>query len=297
MKRPLNVFFATSEEYLPHFTAAVTSLLVNNKKLALNLFVIHDALNTVIIQKAKKFFIDVYQNDLTFIDISHIDFSSFKFKAKYPKYTYFRLFLADLAPGNIDTALFLDSDLIITGSLEQLAEIDMSDKFICAASEASVDDNVRRLNNIGCPAESYFNAGVLLINLTLWRKQKFSEAFLEVAEKYAGHLDWVDQDILNIYFANRWTKIHRKFNAVHLIRPLSALPTIIHYASASKPWQYLDTHPYNSLYWKYLRLTPYRNNKPQDFTVRNFIVKNGRLIKRSLREAGLLAYKPYPVQE
>ena len=291
MKNSLNAFFASSKTYLQHFTVALTSLLENNKDLTFNIFLIHDELSTDEFNHVIGFFKNRYHTEITLIDVKHIDFSKFKTAGHYPKYTYFRLFLADIAPDDVKTALFMDVDLIVSGSVKELAEIDLTDKYIYTVREASVDDNVERLVKLGFPVTNYFNAGVMLVNLDLWRKEKLSEKFIHIASEYMDNLDWVDQDILNIAFAGKWNELPRKYNAVHLIKKLADTPVIVHYASYSKPWYYLDTHPYNHLYYDYLKLTPFAKSKPTGFSFKNFILKNGRLFKRQLREIGLLHYK------
>lgn len=36
-------------------------------------------------------------------------------------------------------------------------------------------------------------------------------------------------------------------------------PVIIHYTGGSKPWHFRNAHPYKSLYWKYLKMTPWKH--------------------------------------
>jgi lipopolysaccharide biosynthesis glycosyltransferase len=293
MNKSLNVFFAIDKNYVQHFTVAVTSLLENNKDLELNVFVIHDITDLSVLDVTIKFIKEKYDLNLQFVSVGNIDFSNFRTTEHYTKSTYFRLLLAKLLPEEIESGLFLDSDLIVNGSIKELAEISLDNKYICAVSEVSVDDNVARLNKIGFPVKSYFNAGVILVNLKAWRKENITEKLLSIINKYTAQLDWVDQDVLNMYFANNWFELNKKFNAIHLIKRLTAAPVIVHYASYSKPWHYVDTHPYNYLYWRYLALTPFAGSRPAGFSLKNFILKNGRLIKRKLRERGIISeYSP-----
>jgi lipopolysaccharide biosynthesis glycosyltransferase len=284
MKKTLNVFFAVSKVYVQYFTVAATSLLENNKNLDISIYIIIDKLELSSFDAARIFFKDKYNTALNIINTGDIDFSRFKTTEDYPKYTYFRLFLASLAPANIDVALFLDSDIIINDSIYELANIDMTNKYICAVREVSVDDNVKRLNGIGIPTRSYFNAGVILVNIKAWRDDKLDEKFITIAKEYADKLEWVDQDILNIYFANNWYQLDKKYNGIHITQKLAAEPVIIHYNTYSKPWHYVDTHPYNFLYQKYLSITPYKGSKLTNFSFKNFMLKKGRLFKRKLRE-------------
>jgi lipopolysaccharide biosynthesis glycosyltransferase len=292
MSKTLNVFFAASRAYLQHFTVAATSLLENNRDLNITISVINSDIPVADQMLVYNFFKEKYNTLTTFIGIGNIDFSIFRTTDLHKKYTYYRLFLADLVPATMDQVLFVDSDIIVTGSLNELAEKQLSDdEFICAVSEVAVQDNVIRLNKLGFPLQSYFNAGVFLANIKLWRRDNLTLKFINIAKKHGHQMEWVDQDILNIYFANNWTMLDKKFNAIHLIRKEDVTPLIIHYNTYSKPWYYVDTHPYNKLYWKYLRLTPFKANKAENFSLKNFILKHGRLFKRELREAGLLSYK------
>ena len=293
MKSALNIFFAVSKAYIQHFTVALTSLLENNKELHLVIFLLIDQSDRSSFDKTIQFIKNRYQLDLQIINTNSIDFSKFRITEDFPKYTYFRLFLADLAPNDVDAALFLDADIIVAKSIRDLAEFDIKNHYIAAVSETSVDNNVLRLNKLGFPATGYFNAGVILINIKAWREEKLSNKFLSIADKYHENLEWVDQDILNMYFSNNWHQLDKKFNAIHLNRKLPEEPVIIHYNTYSKPWFYVDTHPYNYLYQRYLKLTPFKNNKPTDFSVKNFVLKNGRLLKRRLREKGILKFYYY----
>lgn len=288
MNKQLSIFFSIDKNYVQHFSVALTSLLENNKDLDLKIFVINDLQDMGIIDKTKDFIKNKYGVDLHFINIGNRDFSIFATDSNYTNATYFRLFLEEIIPEEIEVGLILDSDLIITGSIRELVEIDMSNHYVYAANEAFVEHNVNRFKDLGISTNSYFNAGVMLINLKAWRKENLKDKFIAIAEKYMSKLEWYDQDILNIFFADKWGEFDKKFNAVHLQQKLPVTPIIIHYASYSKPWHYVDTHPYNGQYWKYLKIGPYKASKASGFTLTNFILKNGRLFKRLLRRSGII---------
>lgn len=286
--KELNIIFATSKLYLQHFTVAATSLLENNTDLNVNIYVIHETMDQVAMNAPKTYFKSRYAKDITFIDIGDKDFTKFRTNDYFGKYTYYRLFVADLVPASVKVGLFLDVDVIVNSSLKGIAEIDMTDKQICAVSEVSVQDNLQRLSKIGVQTNGYFNAGVLYINLDIWRRENLSDKFVEIANHYGNQLQWVDQDILNIYFKDNWHSLDKKYNAIHVQEALQQTPAIIHYNTVSKPWHYVDTHPYNDLYQFYKKLTPYRDIQGSGFSLKNLVLKNGRLFKRKLRQAGLL---------
>ncbi len=55
------------------------------------------------------------------------------------------------------------------------------------------------------------------------------------------------------------------------LREAKINPIIIHYTGGSKPWHLKNTHPYKQLYWKYLRMTPYRFSLPTELQPSNFL--------------------------
>ena len=46
---------------------------------------------------------------------------------------------------------------------------------------------------------------------------------------------------------------------------------IIHYTGSSKPWSFINKHPYKYVYWKYLWKTPYKWTIPTDLTMLNIL--------------------------
>jgi lipopolysaccharide biosynthesis glycosyltransferase len=49
--------------------------------------------------------------------------------------------------------------------------------------------------------------------------------------------------------------------------------TILHFTGMSKPWQYINKHPYKKEYYKYIKKTPWKGYKPEDKTIGNFLRK------------------------
>jgi lipopolysaccharide biosynthesis glycosyltransferase len=124
---------------------------------------------------------------------------------------------------------------------------------------------------MGIPAKKYFNAGVMLLNLKAWRENNLSRNLILTAKKYMDKLLWWDQDVLNIYLFDKWQQFPSGYNEKGITKRLNVMPVIIHYAGNSKPWHYLNNHPYKELYWKYLRLSSFKNYKYPDFSIKNIV--------------------------
>ena len=151
--------------------------------------------------------------------------------------TMFRLMLPEILP-NLDKIIYLDADLFVNRDIKELWDVDIREYCLAGVIDEGVDihNYPRILNNYPkIKKESYFNAGVLYINLKKLREfgnlKKLVVDFL-VENPEAG---LPDQDALNVLFHdkvlylddswNRFVYLHRKDNVEKLDK------AIFHYAA------------------------------------------------------------------
>ncbi|WP_219226482.1 glycosyltransferase family 8 protein [Pedobacter antarcticus] len=114
---------------------------------------------------------------------------------RYTVAASFRLILPDVLPG-YDKVLYMDCDIIVRNNMAELyRSSDMGDRYLAAVHEATLDFQEKNIKDLGCEPGYYFNSGVLLMNLTLMRKNNMTEKFLEAAQ--IEGLEFPDQDVLN----------------------------------------------------------------------------------------------------
>ncbi|EEH0549829.1 lipopolysaccharide glucosyltransferase RfaJ, partial [Salmonella enterica] len=113
---------------------------------------------------------------------------------------YFRLFAFDYLSRKINTLLYLDADVVCKGSLQDLLQLDLTEKIAAVVKDVDsiqnkVNERLRAFNLQG----NYFNSGVVFVNLNSWKKNALTEkAFLLLAGKEADAFKYPDQDVLNI---------------------------------------------------------------------------------------------------
>lgn len=155
--------------------------------------------------------------------------------------TYGRLLIPKHIEG--DFALYLDSDLVVEVDVLELADVDAGDHFLCAVGGGKMVHALEHGFLIDrlhiSPEAPYFNAGVLLLNLQEWRKQKVDDAVNGLAEKYPQELLAVDQTLLNAVCRGRFAQLHQKFNNAWY--PANAQAdfaekSILHFVGTPKPW-------------------------------------------------------------
>lgn len=271
MKKTLNIIFTIDKAYIQHFTVALISICENNPDLDLNIFVIHDLDDLKLINEIQTFFRNKYNVLISLLSLESSLFDNYTLTHHISKATYFRLMIAEIMPKNIKKALFLDSDLLVLGSLKELVEFDLEENYLSAVQDLVDVESIHRMNNLGISAKRYFNAGVMLINLEKWQTDKVSVGLIATAKEYMDRLLWWDQDVLNIFFHARWKLMPPTFNEKHLTKRLKEKPIVVHFAGTSKPWLYLNNHPYKKEYWQYLKLSPFKDYRYSDFSLKNFI--------------------------
>ena len=266
MRSKLYIAFAIDEDYIQHFTVALISILENNVGIPIEIFVLHDLINQEKLLESSAFFLNVYDLKLNLLQIDSSYFDLYPVSRLYPKAIYYRLLIAEIIPSYVDKLLYLDSDIVVTASLSDILKLSFKLKNIFAAEDA-VNSNIARMSSLGIELKSYFNSGVLVINLDAWRKNQIGKELMLTLEHYKESIVLPDQDILNIYFRGDWGNLPQTFNPSNLddFENPKRIPVIIHYMGGSKPWHYLNTHRYKYLYWQYLKLSPYSEFKSKGY--------------------------------
>lgn len=283
-KQSLNVFFAVDTNYLVHFTVTLTSLLENNRNLDISVYIIHDFKEVRLLEEVVGFFEKNYKVKIILIKVDDSLFDNFHISMYISKATYFRLLFADIIPNDVLSGLYIDCDIVVTGSLEKLVNLNFKnfdhayDYSLLAVDDKNAVNEKKRLEEMGFITPRYFNAGVMFINLAKWRADCVSGKLIKIAEEYKKSLVWWDQDVLNIHFINECGHLDSTYNNFPEKRQ-GSMPAIIHYSGSSKPWHYFNTHPYKDIYWKYLKLTPFRDQKFENITIRKRLKKIVRALK------------------
>ncbi len=96
--------------------------------------------------------------------------------------TYFRLFIPDLYP-DFNKAIYLDSDIVLMSDVAELYNINIERNLLGVVADDIIQKNeifqeyVEKV--VGVESyKTYFNAGVLLMNLEVLRLLNFQEKFM-----------------------------------------------------------------------------------------------------------------------
>ena len=110
------------------------------------------------------------------------------------------------------------------------------------------------------PAEPYFNAGVILVNVPEWRRQRVTERAMGYIA--AHRPPFHDQSALNVVLHKNAISLDERFNCIANMRkhwpalkqPHGKIGRIVHFLDYPKPWDFLGelVHPQYGL-WRSVR--------------------------------------------
>ena len=277
------ICMTSSNEYVP-FVGTVISSIIENSKESNNydLFVISNGIvpmnKTVLLSLVaphKNFslrFIEGqrYLANRNLYELQVIDRSS-----------YLRLAVTDFMI-NYEKAIYIDCDLVVNHDIAELYDTDVEGYMLAAArdsvqqgwntntktSQYKYNVEVLQLKNMF----DYFNAGVVVFNISEMNKVLKTDDLFTLAEK--RNWMWLDQDILNMICQGRvqfldptWNVMTHQFDTFEAMPEFTASienyatyqnarrnPKIIHYCGHAIPC-YAPNGDLSNYFWKYARQT------------------------------------------
>lgn len=265
-----NIVFCADHTYLPHTAVAIRSLVDNaSDAKRLHLWLLTIGVETEshcrVMEMATKLGVRI-----DFRCVSLADEATLHVDRHISRETYCRLLLPDIIDESISSCLYLDSDLIVLDDILLLEDLELGNNAFAAADDYYIVRNsVLSMSH----AIRYFNAGVVLLNLDLWRQNKFSNRVINYIKANPEKLLYWDQDAMNaVLYEHRQPLPLRWNHQVHFDDCLNYLPggcktsemqaamsnpAIVHFVGPEKPWHYLCLHPHRHLYHHYRLKTPW----------------------------------------
>lgn len=247
----MNILFSIDKHYIPQARVMLLSLLRYHQTEQINAYLLHSSLS---VNEIRSITVGMPSKQLQLIPIRIDDeqIKAFPVTSRYPTEIYYRIFAAHFLPKNLERILYLDPDLVVRGSLTELYQLDMDNAFYAAASH--VQKPLQVLNTIRLSMEEmgpYINSGVLLMNLTLLRKEQNMEEVFQYVERKKISLILPDQDIISALYFNRIIEINTNiYNMTEKLLTQNRLTggpidfdwveensLIIHYCGRNKPWK------------------------------------------------------------
>lgn len=266
----MNILVALNDAYVAPLEVMLTSLFVTNKWCKIKVFLFYSNINESNINNIKKL-IEHNGHSFEAIYVTANLFDNLPQIKRISNETYYRLLCAELLPKNINKVLYLDADIIIKESLKELYRSNMDGFYFFAARDENIDvKNYKIHKKLNIPLDKpYVNAGVLLINLKLFRNEVKTEELLDFVRLNYKKLYFSDQDVINSLFYNKIKVISLVYNCKSCLVDDSLIKyllfifnrknkkdiKIIHYLADDKPWKKGFHSRHGKYFYKYAELS------------------------------------------
>jgi lipopolysaccharide biosynthesis glycosyltransferase len=165
----------------------------------------------------------------------------------------------------------------VNADISSLWDVDISNKCLAAVMDQdlpNIKSAIIGYEALGLSGEEvYFNGGVLLMNLKIWRQEKLADRIVGFMEAHPEYLQLCDQHGLNIILADRWEVLDHRWNRTMIFHycnswkdspfdeatfiRLGQDPFIVHCTTRFKPWNAYK-HPDKKLFYRYVDMTAWR---------------------------------------
>ena len=183
--------------------------------------------------------------------------------ARFTPASYSRLLAADLVPEHTQRLVYLDSDVLVMRDLAPLFTVSLGDAPVGAVRDFAIPSTDHELSGVreSPTPRPYFNAGVLVIDVSRWRSLGVTDQALHYAAVGSEPLPLVDQDALNAVVRS-WHELDYRWNVQQVIfwgdrrprspfsddvyrqrRDLVSGAAVLHFVGGPKPWHPLCTLP------------------------------------------------------
>jgi lipopolysaccharide biosynthesis glycosyltransferase len=276
------------EDYVAHSAAMLHSVLVHSGRLAVRIHYLHPPELPVDVRAPLAEMVERHGGSISFLEIPDERVVGLPVEGFTLKATWYRAFLPELLP-DVERILFLDADLIAVDSLEPLWETELGEHHVAAVTNVFLLGHLPRTEELGLESpQDYFNAGVLLMNLDLMRRNGSMDEVIEYGRKHARNLTFRDQDAMNVVLGDRRLSLHPRWNCMNAVvrfpytpyvlgsratEEARRSPAIRHFEGPerNKPWHILCDFPHRELYFHHREQTPWPHVRLEGVTPRNVL--------------------------
>ena len=286
------VFFTSDNNYAPLIPVAIASICLNTQEFV-SFYVVDGGITEENKRKIESLKNDYQNFSIDFVTIDANLFEGFGVPEYLTMAAYYRFMLANMFP-HIGKALYLDIDIVVRGDIAHLFNKDLENYEIVAVEDQGSNKLIEKCKQaMGLPKDArYFNNGVLLFDLNVWREKDLPSKFFSLEKEYRERLLCADQDVFNKCFYGKCKFLHEKYNS-----PVLREETVIrHYYGALKPWHIhpkLYDNPYEDYheikyFWDVAEKTPFYEELLAKTDINDIVkLKFDFLLKQKTKERNL----------
>lgn len=303
--KQLNVLYQANDKYAPYAGVSILSLLQNNKEFDdITIYMLDDDISEENLNKIDQT-VKEYGRKFIVMDTKPVyklldEAGAPKFRDSYT--TYYKLFVLNQLPEDMERILYIDCDAIVCGNLYDLEDYDFGGKSFAMAISI-YHNGYRKL--VGFKEDDIaYNAGIMYFDLKAWRKNNCTDRLIEGTKNFQMLKFAPDQTLSILVLRDDLTSIDLKynFNTIYSLHSQKDIYRIyesadaMHYSQedidkafedvriyhfitlqVGKPWEKGNIHPQKVIWDKYFSQSKWKDMK--DIPVnRSFVEKVQRFL-------------------
>lgn len=277
MTEPLIFMYGVGDYYMP-MGVSMTSIVMQHIKrnLVFHVLTEGDSENFEDYLSRLKRLTDIYSNVcicVHIIDASVLE--NMPSGSVLSKSTYYRLLVARFV-NDVDFVFFIDCDVICMHEINTDASIPKNAIVSAVRDFPQIEEPSKKRLKMATP---YFNAGVLVVNISRWRDSKIAEKAMAYLSSHSD-VEYMDQDALNVVLASEGAEsirfLPKQYNFEYDAgtaekTPLPEDVVFLHYV-ADKPWCLWVDHPAKGHFFFYKNKSVWKDAalpQPQNYKQRH----------------------------
>lgn len=245
-----HILLCGDKNYIKYCGVTLTSILLSNPKENFNFHIFCDDISEQDIAKVKatteKFntniLIHIFNKEFIEEFLQQLSKTRSGIDKSVSFYQCFRFLAYEaLADDNIDYVLYLDSDILVNGNIDEFWAYKNTEYVAVVIADKAEKENAPRVNT-----KKYFNSGVMFVDLKKWKNGDYTCLSIQKASEKKCH--YIDQDAMNILLDNKCLYISENYNYYYNLSRVSdtfdkpslvQIPKeakILHFVGISKPW-------------------------------------------------------------
>lgn len=214
-RQEIHVVFITDDNFVMPTSVAITSMILNKREeTSYRVHILTDGIsdaNELKLKSLECFRIDINLIEMNREELQEIGRSNISDSIHVPVTSMFKFFIPDLFKDH-DKILYLDGDVLVRDDLTELYSTDVSEVYAAVVSDMKpvVGYLIPHMKKLGIDNESYFNSGVMLLNLDRLREDDVSKKLFEYRKNKINL--FMDQDALNYALGHNVRYVDVRFN-------------------------------------------------------------------------------------
>ena len=236
----IDVVYATDSKYLRMTSASIVSLLESQPAgLVSRVFVLSGDTERQKVEKGMRRFLGRrLSSRVHWIGVSEATYENLPIADDtwVSLTTYLRFYATDVLPEDTANLLYLDGDILVRQDLSGLLDVfeKMRENSVAVAARPHPADGYWKKDMKRLGLSSYFNAGVLVIDASLWRERNLPSQLVECSVERRKVIEFADQDTLNLFFKDSYVPLGSEFNFFPNVDQ-GLDPALVHFIGPFKP--------------------------------------------------------------